>query len=202
MPLLCSMAFGSFLGGAISSKKNFSSHTLIIASCLIMIGCGLLSTLPGNAEFYRPTYGFQSILGLGVGLTFSASTVLTSLASSSDDVAAAQGAISQARILGGSLGLAMATIVLNSKLGDGLAGVQDPAQIKGLEQSLSSIATLSGPDYAMVAQIYTDSFNTQMRICTYLSAATVIAALCTYQKKPASVAAMKEKQAAVAREYE
>ena len=56
------------------------------ASCLILLGCGLLSTLSGGRHFYTPTYGYQLILGLGVGLTFSSGTLLTSLASKPADV--------------------------------------------------------------------------------------------------------------------
>lgn len=104
LPLLCGMGFGetpkamasihlakcvtkgSFLGGAASSKKNLTSPTLIFASCLILLGCGLLSTLGGGREFYTPTYGYQLILGLGVGLTFSGGTLLTNLACKSEDL--------------------------------------------------------------------------------------------------------------------
>lgn len=200
LPLLCAMAFGSFLGGAVSSKKNFTSPTLVFAACLILLGCGLLSTLGGGKEFYKPTYGYELILGFGVGLSFSSATFLANLASKSEDVAAAQGALSQARILGGSIGLSMSTIVLNNKLNNGLAGVLDPARIKSLEQSLNNISTLSPANQGLVAQMYTDAFNEQMRICTYLSAAAVLAAITTYQKNPASVAAMREKQNATAEE--
>ena len=101
LPLLTSMAFGktlsasitslwtnsaigSFVGGAASSKKNNTAPTLIIAACLILLGCGLLSTLGGGREFYKPTYGYQVILGLGVGLTFSSVTALTNINSKSE----------------------------------------------------------------------------------------------------------------------
>lgn len=103
LPLLCGMAFGkipitstllnspdlilgSFLGGAASSKKNLTAPTLVIAACLILLGCGLLSTLGDGREFYKPTYGYQLILGLGVGLTFSSGTILTSLACKPVDI--------------------------------------------------------------------------------------------------------------------
>ena len=115
-------------------------------------------------------------------------------------VAAAQGALSQSRILGGSIGLSIATIVLNNKLNDGLAGVLDPARIKSLEQSLNNISTLSPVNQSLVVQMYSDAFNEQMRICTYVSAVALLAAFATYQKNPASVAAMREKQTAVADE--
>lgn len=89
-------------------------------------------------------------------------------------LAAAQGALSQARILGGSIGLATGTIILNNKLNNGLAGVLDAAQIKSLEQSLSTIGTLSATNRAIVANVFSDSFNKQMRVCTYLSVRAII----------------------------
>ncbi|KAL8719830.1 MAG: hypothetical protein Q9225_003208 [Loekoesia sp. 1 TL-2023] len=217
LPLLCAMAFGeriqptalpvwsnitsgSFLGGAASSKKNFTSPTLVFAACLILLGCGLMSTLGDGRDFYKPTYGYQLILGLGVGLTFSGGTLLTNINSKSEDNAAAQGALAQARILGGSIGLSMATIVLNKKLSSGLVGVLDAAKIKSLEQSLNTISDLSPANQGLVAQMYTNAFNDQMRICTYLSAAALLAAIATYQKHPASVQAMRDKQNAMAEE--
>ena len=103
LPLLISMAFGktlsaaatlfwpnsaagSFVGGVVSSKKNNTSPTLISAGCFTLLGCGLLSTLGGGKEFYKPTYGYQVILGLGVGLTFSSVTVLTNINSKSEHI--------------------------------------------------------------------------------------------------------------------
>ena len=108
--------------------------------------------------------------------------------------AAAQGALNQARVLGGSLGLSVATIVLNKKLRNGLNGVLDSVQIKSLEQAFNTISTLSPTAQNLVADLYTNAFNEQMRICTYLSAVALLAAISTYQKNPAPVAAMKEKR--------
>ena len=59
---------------------------MIFATGLSLLGCGLLSTLGGGKEFYKPTYGYQVILGLGVGLTFSSGTLLTNINSKSEDV--------------------------------------------------------------------------------------------------------------------
>ena len=116
------------------------------------------------------------------------------------NVAAAQGAVSQARALGGIIGLSIATVVLNNKLSTCLTGVLDPARVQSLEESLNDISTLNPDDQALVAQAYTDAFNSQMRICTYLSAVALLAAIATYQKNPASVARLKEKQRAMAAE--
>ena len=103
-------------------------------------------------------------------------------------------------MLGGSIGLSMATIILNKKLSNGLAGALDPTQLANLERSLNTISTLSPANQGLVAQMYTNAFNEQMRVCTYLSVVALFAAIATYQKTPASVAAMKAKQNAMAEE--
>ena len=94
----------------------------------------------------------------------------------------------------------MATILLNKKLKNDLTGVLDPAQLQALQRSLDTISALSPKDQGLVARIYTSAFNEQMRICTYLCAAALIAAVATYQKAPASVAAMKDRQDELLRE--
>jgi hypothetical protein len=49
-------------------------------------------------------------------------------------LAPAQGLMAQSRILGGNIGLAIATVIQNNKLGSGLRGVLSPSQIADLRQ--------------------------------------------------------------------
>lgn len=107
LPQLGACAFGSFLAGAISSKRNNTSITLIIASGLQLIGVGLLSTLSEVLTAIEPQYGYQTLFGLGVGLSFASVTILTSVCSHPHDLAVAQGAIAQARVFGGAIGIAV-----------------------------------------------------------------------------------------------
>lgn len=199
LPLLCSMALGSGLGGAVSSKKNFTSHTLIVASCLILLGCGLMSTIKKSVAIDPAVYGYQFILGLGTGLTFSAATMMTNMSNAPNDAAAAQGAISQGRILGGSIGLAIATIILNDKLSKELAGMLDPTQLTTLQRSLSTIRDLEPRQQAAVAGVYAEAFNQQMRICTYVSVGCLLASLATFSRHPASIADARARQEAFAK---
>lgn len=58
----------------------------MLAASLILLGCGLLSTLHEGRDFYSPTYAYELILGIGVGLTLSSGTLLTNLSSKAEDV--------------------------------------------------------------------------------------------------------------------
>jgi hypothetical protein len=116
--------------------------------------------------------------------------------------AAAQGIVSQARVLGGSIGLAVATIVFNRKLAHSLGGSLSSTALHNLQQSLSTIANLPPEEQAAVVKVYAQSFNDQLRICTYVSAFGVVAALCTYQRNPVDIAAVKQKQEMIQEEKE
>jgi hypothetical protein len=63
--LACSYAFltpplGSYLGGAIFSKRN-----LIMSALLQIVGCGLLSTIGDAMNIMPRKYVFEAILGSG-----------------------------------------------------------------------------------------------------------------------------------------
>lgn len=65
------------MGGTLNSKRDNTFYTLNTASALILLGTGLMSTLPVGSNISRAQYGYQFIFGLGCGLTFSTATVMT-----------------------------------------------------------------------------------------------------------------------------
>ena len=81
MPLLFSSAFGSTFGGLCNRRKNTTFYTLTAASCLMLIGCGLLSTAPVNTSIEPSLYGFQVVFGVGLGMTFSTATIIATMES-------------------------------------------------------------------------------------------------------------------------
>jgi len=82
----CLLDTGSTLGGVISSKKNLTSYCLIVAACLMLLGCGLLSTISSSRAISSSQYGYQFILGFGVGLSFTTLTMIAALSSTYDTV--------------------------------------------------------------------------------------------------------------------
>jgi hypothetical protein len=79
LPLMGSTAVGSALGGAASAKRNNSFWTLNLASVFMITGSALLSTLSDSVEPVPKQWGFEAILGFGVGLSLSTMTFLTTM---------------------------------------------------------------------------------------------------------------------------
>lgn len=82
------------------------------------------------------------------------------------------------------MGVAISTIILNEKIEKDLTGIVTPSQLKDF--FASPIAgyqwTLNQQAYVRVSE--TGTFNVEMRVCTYISAACLVASLFTYQKVP------------------
>ncbi|KAK8132625.1 hypothetical protein PG999_000798 [Apiospora kogelbergensis] len=184
LPMLGACAFGSFLAGAVSSKQNKTSVTLIAAACLQLIGVGLLSTFSEVGSAVQPQYGYQAIFGLGVGLTFAAATMLTSVHVSHEDLAVAQGAIAQARVFGGAVGIAVCSIVFNQGVKDKLSNQVDEAYLQYLRQSPVLSAKFPQEIQGKVREVYAAAFADNMKIFVFIAAAGVMAGVYTYQRHP------------------
>lgn len=186
LPMLGSCAVGSFLGGAISSRKNNTSLTLVIAASLQLLGVGLMSMLTGVEASVKAQYGFQVILGLGVGMSFSAATVMTSiLAAERSELASAQGAVAQARVLGGCIGLSICTVIFNSHVNQYLGHHLTEQQLGELHRSPLSSLNLPIDLQDLVKNVYADAFVEEIRIMMIICAIMVLVSLFTLERHPA-----------------
>ncbi|GAM86226.1 hypothetical protein ANO11243_042380 [Dothideomycetidae sp. 11243] len=164
----------------------------------MMVGCGLLSTLSSSQSVQSKEYGYQFVLGFGVGLTFSTISLMTSVESNPGEHAAAQGIVARARVLGGSIGVSAANALFNHFCHAKLPGVLTPAEISDLQHSTAGISQLTAAQAQAVRDVYAESFNHSMRICLYMSAVCLFLTAFTWQKNPPSLAQLtadKEKKA-------
>ncbi|CAM1502261.1 Fc.00g042450.m01.CDS01 [Cosmosporella sp. VM-42] len=186
LPMLGACAVGSFLGGAISSKRNNTSLTLFGASALQLLGVGLMSMLTGVGASVKAQYGFQAILGLGVGLSFSAATIMTSiLAAERSELASAQGAVAQARVLGGCIGLSICTVIFNGHVNSYLGDHLSPKQLDDLHRSPLSGLHLPINLQDLVKEVYADAFVEEIRVMMLICAVMVVVSLFTLERHPA-----------------
>ncbi|UNI24085.1 hypothetical protein JDV02_009861 [Purpureocillium takamizusanense] len=187
LPLLVGCAFGSFVGGAVSSKRNNTGFTLLGSSCLQLLGVGLMTTITTSDSRQAAQYGYQAIFGLGVGMSFSAATIMTSVLAADPSVrASAQGAIAQARVFGGCVGLSICTVMFNAHVNHDLSGggVLTWAQVKDLLRSPLSSLRLPEDLRRRVTGVYVAAFEQEVDVMMAVCAAMVIVSLFTLERHP------------------
>ncbi|KAF4480150.1 Multidrug resistance 3 [Fusarium agapanthi] len=178
LPMLGTAAIGSLLAGKINATKNYTFESLVLGSSVMTIGCGLLTSLshePNDAKLL----GYMTFCGLGFGLTVASSTMLSTVEVPIRDYAPAQGIISQVRLLGGSLGIAASSALLNEKSSKYLSGVltaYEQATIGGSNTHLTSA------QWSAVRYTYADAFQVEMKIATVVAACSVISAFGAFRK--------------------
>ena len=150
---------------------------------LLVIGNGLLTTLTYSPHVQTSIYAYEIVFGLGLGGLLT-NSVIVKLNAEEKDTASAQGLLNQGRILGGNIGLAVATIVLNSHLSSDLEDTLTPLQIADLRKSINTIQTLTPSEAAAVARSVSNAFQSQMRGCLGVAVACLIACLFLWQKNP------------------
>ncbi|GAP82366.2 putative multidrug transporter [Rosellinia necatrix] len=184
LPMLGATALGAFLAGALSRQRNNTSWTLLAAHCLQLLGASLMLTLHNVTVQVKAQYGYQVLLGLGIGLSLGAATIMASVQSDQDDLAVAQGIIAQARVLGGSIGIAICSILFNARVTHGLNGKIDSDDLEKLHHS-PKISSWLPPDLQlMIRLVYTEAFNDDIKVLIGVAVIGVITSCFTYQKHP------------------
>jgi hypothetical protein len=79
LPLVAATAVGSLVGGGASAGKNITFWTMTVATALMIVGTGLLTTLPSDGSKTISQNGWEVILGFGLGMTVSTATFMTSM---------------------------------------------------------------------------------------------------------------------------
>ena len=193
LPLLGACAVGSFLGGKLSDKKNNTSYTLIASSCLQLLGVGLMLLVSAPTATPPSQYGFQVIFGLGVGLSLSSATILSGIHGSSQrDRASAQGAIAQARVLGGCIGLSICTVIFTAHVNKYLEDHLTEEQLKGLHRSPLSGINLPVDLRDLVKHVYSAAFAQEIKVMVAICGAMVLGSLLTLERHPEPLSRLTE----------
>lgn len=99
-------------------------------------------------------------------------------------VAVALGGITQLRILGGAIGVAIATNLLNNYVTSKLSSVLSANQLREVLQSTQVVATLEPALQARVKTAFAEGYNRQVGAMLGFSAAEFVALLLMWEKKP------------------
>lgn len=98
--------------------------------------------------------------------------------------------MAQSRILGGNVGLVIATVIQNIQPSSGLQEVLSQTQIADLGQSLNAIRNFRPSEASAVAGVFQDAFIAQMEVCVVLAGGCLLLCAFILDRKPPSFAAM------------
>ncbi|KAL2281513.1 hypothetical protein FJTKL_11448 [Diaporthe vaccinii] len=184
LPMLGGTGIGSVITGALSKRRNRLSETMTVASALVTLGLALETTVSDSAELEPKFLGFLVFIGLGYGMITSSATMFTAMEAPITEHAPAQGIISQSRMLGGSIGIAMSSAVL---------AVEQRKQL-GEVVSSDSLPTLVSTSQADIRKAYNDAFTNTMQVCAIIAGVGVLLTMGTYRRNRGSLEQQRDEQ--------
>lgn len=178
LALLLSSALGSGLGGAFASSPFKTYLLFTLAAALIVVGVGLMTTLDTGEEVQGAMQAFMVILGLGFGMGLSSLIVVARARVGPADSAVLLAGLTQVRVLGGVVGVAVATALANGYLTAHLAGVLSEAEIASVLQDVNEgISGLDGEQQGVVRRVFGEAWGVQQRVMLVVSAVGFVTSL-------------------------
>lgn len=187
LPLMFTAGVASAAGGALLSKRNICWHVLAFSNSMHVIGTGLLSSIPLSEHVLARTYGYQIIHGLGVGTSIVSLMFIARVELKPTHQASIIGALTQLRILGAVIGLALATTALANFVSPRLRKILTADERYQLSQSSLYMKHLSPAKAAATRAVYNDAYNLQMKIALGFSALSLCICLFAYRRNPLSL---------------
>lgn len=126
-------------------------------------------------------------MGVGFGLTLSTVLTLGQLLVRKEDAGVIMGALTQVRVLGGTVALAICSAVLSNHLRHNLVEVITLAEFQEIAESLGAINKLGPERVARVRLEFAEGYRRQFQLLTGFSGAALLAALFLSSGHPITV---------------
>lgn len=97
------------------------------------------------------------------------------------------GALTQVRVLGGTIALAICSAILSDSLRGNLAGVITPAEFRKIAETLGAVNNLGPERVAKVKLAFAEGYRRQFQILAAFSGAALVAALFLVSRHPINV---------------
>ncbi|KAB5513119.1 drug resistance transporter EmrB/QacA subfamily [Coniochaeta sp. 2T2.1] len=184
LPLLLSSPLATTVAGQLVSRWQVPPFYMLLAGAsLQVLGLGLASSVGVGEAGDKMMYGFEVIMGFSFGMTLIMLIIYVPFVVERADMAVGISSITQIRVLGGTIGLAISATVLNHALSARLPSILDPEQIKAISDSALFIGTLPEATRDAVRLAYSEAFNEQFRVMLYFAAAVWSATLLMWERR-------------------
>lgn len=112
LPLVVSSAFGVVIAGKILNERHVGFQIAVASLALHAIAIGLMTSLPKSTHIYHPLSAYEVFLSHGLGTALIALQFISRDAATGKDYAVLMATITQVRLLGASISVAVAQSVL------------------------------------------------------------------------------------------
>ncbi|OJJ45663.1 hypothetical protein ASPZODRAFT_68734 [Penicilliopsis zonata CBS 506.65] len=186
LPMLLCSPLASGASSFIVSKLKVAPFYLIAgAAVLQLVGVCLVGTLASTPLILqRQQFAYEVILGLSFGTGLSMLLVLAALTVAEKDMGVAMGALTQIRVLGGTLGLAICSTVFSNYTSSRLINVVDAATLQQISDSATYINSLAPAEQAAVRTVYAQGYALQMHVMAGFSGLVVLCSALIWQRNP------------------
>ncbi|KAJ5224653.1 uncharacterized protein N7469_008156 [Penicillium citrinum] len=152
-------------------------YSLLVGCIIHTVGVGLLSTIAASTGFHATDIVYEAIAGAGLGLTMGVLVLAPPYIVEDRDLTIATGFVVQVRFLGGALGLAIASNILNGRLANHLQGILTKHELHFFLENVERMKNFAPHLKDEVHQVFAGSFTTQMRVMIGFAAAQLPAIL-------------------------
>jgi MFS family permease len=183
------------LAAGIATKKIATEYVYIAGTAVICLGTGLLGSFPTGTHLWAGTYGYEIIVGIGLGLASPPGYMLLSTSVAQKDTSVGTGALNMMRTLGGCVAVAICAALHREYTSDRLKLYLSPEQIAAVQTSGVALARLPEAAKSNVAGVFGESYNRQFLIMTAFTGFNVLMAiLLAIVRKRAGIFGMLELQ--------
>ncbi|KZF22095.1 drug resistance transporter EmrB/QacA subfamily [Xylona heveae TC161] len=189
LPLLLISPLATAVSGFLTGKMKVPPFYIVVGSSLVqLLGVGFTCSLPTDTtEIPKSQYGFEVLMGIGFGLGLATLLTFARAVVSEANLAVMMGAVTQVRVLGGTISLAVCATILNNYLASHLESIISPEQVKVVTKSLSTIQDLTPDQQFAVRRAFAAGYNKQNIFMTVLTAFGLITSLFLWERHPRKV---------------
>lgn len=154
---------GAMAAGLVA-KKVATEYVLILSAAIVCVGIGLMGSVPTSSHLWPGIYGYEVIVGLGLGLASPPYFMLLATSIAEREISVGTGALNMMRTLGGCVAVAICTAVHREYTTDRLKEFLAPSQIAAVQTSSAALAQMPERLKNEVAGIFGASYNRQFLI--------------------------------------
>ncbi|RPA95467.1 putative MFS multidrug transporter [Choiromyces venosus 120613-1] len=184
-PMVLTAPLASWFSAVLISVVKIPAFYVLVTACsLQVVGLSLMGTLPTDTmAVSNAQYGYEVIMGMGFGLAITTAIIMVRIVVDAKDQAVVMGAITQIRVLGGTVGLAISATLLSNRVKTRLPEFLNPQELAGLLRSSQALKTFDPEIRDRVRLVYAEAYNQQMILLTGFAAASLLSLGLSFEKK-------------------